>query len=124
MHFNIQFQFRVFKDSLKSSKKSKMKAIASLALLFVVSEAVQQIPYEEYVRLGGVALPEYLRAKYQKMYTVEDAYNNSRIVGGEEAAAGEGPFTTALLRSNSINCGGAIYNERTIITASHCLDGY
>ncbi len=101
MSFHIQFQFRVFNYSLKSRNKSKMKAISILALLFAATQAAR--------------LPIPLRV-------YENAYNNSRIVGGEEAVAGEGAFS-AYLTINNWLCGGIIYNERTIITASHCLEG-
>lgn len=50
-----------------------------------------------------------------------------RIVGGEVVSAHFLPYQVSLRRRNSINsayahsCGGAILDERTIVTAAHCV---
>uniref|UniRef100_A0A336M3B4 CSON009631 protein n=1 Tax=Culicoides sonorensis TaxID=179676 RepID=A0A336M3B4_CULSO len=46
-------------------------------------------------------------------------YGN-RIVGGEEIDISERPYQVALNFRGSQMCGGAIVNERTIVTAAHC----
>ena len=51
--------------------------------------------------------------------------DDSRIVGGTIATPGEFPYQISLQRSSgsswSQSCGGSIYNEKTILTAAHCV---
>ena len=50
--------------------------------------------------------------------------NDNKIVGGKAAVEGQFPYQVALCYNNGVQfCGGAIYNEMTIISASHCSDG-
>jgi trypsin len=105
-----------------------MKVLAIIAILFAASEASlirQPIPYDVYVSLGGLPLPEALRAKEHITYTMEDVYNNSRIVGGSTASSGTYPWVVSMRRSatSSHICGGSILTTRTILTAAHCCDG-
>jgi len=103
-----------------------MKVLAIVALLFAASEAVRRpIPYEVYVKLGGLPLPEALRNNGQKWYTPDiDTNTNSsgRIVGGTPAALSDAPWIVSMRRTSHF-CGGSIYTANTVITAAHCVDG-
>ena len=49
---------------------------------------------------------------------------DERIVGGEAAERGQFPYQISFQSSGGSHfCGGAIYDETTVITASHCCDG-
>ncbi|XP_016942628.4 chymotrypsin-1 [Drosophila suzukii] len=50
---------------------------------------------------------------------------SGRIKGGEEAEIGFAPYQVSLQRTvGSHNCGGAILNEKWIITAGHCVENF
>ena len=50
--------------------------------------------------------------------------NDNKIVGGDAAKEGQFPFQVSFRYTSGFHfCGGAIYDEMTIITASHCCDG-
>lgn len=47
---------------------------------------------------------------------------NETIVGGTPVAPGEAPYAVSLRNSRNFHfCGGTIINERTIVTAGHCV---
>lgn len=43
------------------------------------------------------------------------------IVGGSPARAGEFPWIVSLSRQGRHFCGGSLLNERTVVTAAHCV---
>jgi len=52
-----------------------------------------------------------------------------QIVGGEKAASGEFPWIVSFQKPKNNGelghfCGGAILNQRWIISAAHCFEGY
>uniref|UniRef100_A0A1B0AYX9 Peptidase S1 domain-containing protein n=1 Tax=Glossina palpalis gambiensis TaxID=67801 RepID=A0A1B0AYX9_9MUSC len=46
---------------------------------------------------------------------------DGRIIGGTAVNISSFPWQVSLQRSGEHFCGGAVYNENTIITAAHCL---
>ncbi|EFN87985.1 Chymotrypsin-1 [Harpegnathos saltator] len=47
----------------------------------------------------------------------------SQIVGGHDAPNGKFPYQVSLRLDNKHFCGGSIINNRTILTAAHCVAG-
>lgn len=98
-----------------------MKVILVVCLaLAACTGARQPVPYDVYVRNGGLPLPEALRTG--KWYNPRPSGDDTFIVGGTDAPAGLVAWTVSLATSSHF-CGGSILNERTIITAAHCIDG-
>lgn len=53
------------------------------------------------------------------------AFDDDRIVGGEEARRGQFPHQVSLRRTGGTShyCGGAIITDRFVLTAGHCTQG-
>jgi len=103
-----------------------MKVFAVIAILFATSEASlirRPIPYDAYVKLGGLPMPETFRKNH--VFYEEDAYNSTRIVGGQDAADGQFPSAVTLQSgaASSLFCGASILDENWCMTAAHCIDG-
>ena len=97
-----------------------MKACLVLCVALAVTYSSRlPVPYDVYVKNGGLPLPKHLQ--------VGNWYNPERddstyIVGGSQAADGEVPYI-ASLQTSSHFCGGSIISANTILTAAHCTDG-
>ncbi|XP_049643052.1 kallikrein-7-like [Suncus etruscus] len=46
--------------------------------------------------------------------------SGDRIIDGEPCQKGSNPWQVALLKGNDLHCGGALLNNRWVITAAHC----
>lgn len=65
--------------------------------------------------------------QFQNMYNItKTKITGGRIIGGEEANAGQFPFAAAIYKSTADGrffCGGAVAQPQWIITAGQCVDG-
>ena len=48
----------------------------------------------------------------------------NRVVGGRPARINEYPWTVALTYRGRFYCGGSLINDRYVLTAAHCINGY
>lgn len=44
-----------------------------------------------------------------------------RIVGGKETKPHQFPWAVAITRKGYMHCGGALINDRYVLTAGHCI---
>ncbi|XP_019868222.1 trypsin-1 [Aethina tumida] len=51
-------------------------------------------------------------------------YKKTRIVGGVETKVNEFPWMTALMYNNRFYCGASLINNKYILTAAHCVNGF
>ena len=68
--------------------------------------------------------PEFmtLKAKHRRNKT------NSRIIGGHYAREGQAPSMVSMFNKNNLTwgghvCEGALIDQKTVITAAHCVIG-
>nr|XP_018896299.1 PREDICTED: transmembrane protease serine 9-like [Bemisia tabaci] len=109
------------------SRRSKLSIIChTVGSSYIVSEQISREDADN--RLGGL---EDFRAELE-MLTKEWCVpcrcgmpnrNKTRIVGGVETVAHEFPWMAELQIRGRFFCGGALINDRYILTAGHCLRG-
>jgi trypsin len=88
----------------------------TLALVLLAAVATQ-------AKTRRTFLPQSLATQRRFLFTPDE-----RIVGGEEAVAGEIPYQISFQSVGALGnpfhfCGGSILNENWIICAAHCVDG-
>ncbi|KAJ8682239.1 hypothetical protein QAD02_018031 [Eretmocerus hayati] len=50
--------------------------------------------------------------------------NKQKIVGGQETEVNEYPWVALLLYRNRFYCGASVINNKYLLTAAHCVDGF
>lgn len=50
--------------------------------------------------------------------------DEQRIVGGRPAEAYDYPWMAGLLYKGALYCGATLINDRYVVTAAHCVEGY
>jgi secreted trypsin-like serine protease len=97
------------------SKKIKKKGNGKYSVAPVHKSMVQKVATIGYDRVFLTFIILFSRAEF---------HAQNKIVGGDAAVEGQFPYQVSFRYQSGFHfCGGAIYNERTIITASHCCDG-
>ncbi|XP_049786207.1 brachyurin-like [Schistocerca cancellata] len=58
-----------------------------------------------------------------RCYGAPAEQQETRVVGGTEAADGEFPFVVAYIHYDVLQCTATIINEKWVLIAAHCVDG-
>ncbi|CAH1996776.1 unnamed protein product [Acanthoscelides obtectus] len=56
--------------------------------------------------------------------TCGEVLQHVRIVGGIETLVNEFPWMTALMYNNRFYCGASLINNKYVLTAAHCVNGF
>lgn len=66
----------------------------------------------------------YLAFKVLSLKSLTDETAASRILNGISVVIGEFPYVVAIKVEGKFRCGGFIYNERWVVTAASCVNGF
>merc|ERR1711872_564375 len=74
---------------------------------------------------NGTFIPDHLELINPRVTSCRCGQKNgNRIVGGTQASLNEWPWQVALMYGNSQFCGGSLINDRYVLTAAHCVEGF
>lgn len=105
-----------------------MKAIQVLTIGIIVTFCFAQERWNLNKMTREIPGFESIQKIKPKMMMRSANERNGRIVGGWEVAPNYHPYQVALFlgypnSTTSFLCGGSILNNKTILTAAHCIDG-
>ncbi|XP_013117819.1 trypsin-1 [Stomoxys calcitrans] len=64
-----------------------------------------------------------LRSILMALWVAQISCDDTRIIGGEFASAGQFPYQVSLQMKGRHHCGGSLISENFIVTAAHCTIG-
>ncbi|KAJ8931120.1 hypothetical protein NQ314_016001, partial [Rhamnusium bicolor] len=68
--------------------------------------------------------PSVTPAKDCQKCTCGQTFKQRRIVGGIETMVNQYPWMTALMYNNRFYCGASLINNKYVLTAAHCVNGF
>lgn len=96
-------------DQEKLIKELENAIIASDASAEEEEELIEDLIQEDLAELENA---EFMRRKRA----------DERVVGGIPSAPAAWPWVVAMYRDGNFHCGGALINDRWVLSAAHCVD--
>ncbi len=97
-----------------------MTVFSNVGLIFIFSTKVLSVTQSVIENNNDTTHPKPYRTKINKLFAHLNHDFIENIVGGSIASPGDIPWIVSI-NIGKYFCGGSIYNERTIITAAHCV---